>query len=114
MAAPNYDNRLFRGVSNSPGGDVGEETVFHYRQKDRIVWGTYEGGGVAIGTLLATVDDEGRLDMRYQQIGKDGVRKAGRCVSVPEVLSDGRVRLYERWEWTEGGTGSGESVVEEF
>jgi hypothetical protein len=110
----NYDNRRFRAVANSSGGDVTGETMFHYRQIDRIVWGTYRGGGVAFGTLVATVDDDGRLDMRYQQVAIDGTRKAGRCVSMPERLADGRIRLHERWTWTEGGVGAGTSVVEEL
>lgn len=114
MSDWNYDNRLFRVVTNAPGGDASAETVFHYRQKGRLVWGTYEGGQVAVGTLIATVDDEGRLDMRYQQIALDGTRKAGRCISIPERLSDGRLRLHERWVWTEGGEGGGDSVIEEF
>lgn len=109
-----YDNRRFRAVSNSSHGDVTGDTVFHYRQIGDIVWGTYDGGGVRFGTLLATVDDEGRLDMRYQQVAIDGTRKAGRCVSTPERLPDRRIRLHEQWTWTEGGVGSGTSVVEEI
>lgn len=109
-----YDNRRFRAVANSSAGDVTGDTIFHYRQIGDIVWGTYAGGGVRFGTLIATVDDEGRLDMRYQQIASDGTRKAGRCTSTPERLHDGRIRLHERWTWTEGGTGGGTSIVEEI
>jgi len=114
MSAFSYDNRLFRSVSNTPGGDVDAETVFHYRQKGRYVWGTFEGGNVEIGTLLGTVDDEGRIEFSYQQITKEGTRRAGRCISIPEPLSAGRLRLHERWTWTEGGEGGGDSIVEEF
>jgi len=64
--------------------------------------------------LIATVDDTGRLDMRYQQVAIDGTLKAGRCISTPEVLPDGRLRLHESWNWTEGGDGSGTSVIEEM
>lgn len=112
--AIDYNNRSFRGVSNSSGGDVDEETVFHYRQKGRVVWATYEGGAILLGTLTAVVLDDGRLDMRYQQVAPDGTFKTGRCVSVPEVLPDGRLRLHESWRWTEGGAGSGQSRVEEI
>lgn len=56
---------------------------------------------------------DGRLDMRYQQVSTVGTIKTGRCVSVPEVLPDGRLRLRESWRWTEGGDGSGESTIEE-
>lgn len=109
-----YDGRIFRSVSNSAGGDVGTATTFHYRQAGGIVWATYAGGQVAFGTLIATVLDGGRLDMRYQHVTTAGERKAGRCLSTPEPQAGGRLRLREQWEWTEGGAGGGESVVEEI
>ena len=31
-------------------------------------------------------------------------------VPTPELLDDGRVRLHEQWEWTEGGSGIGSSI----
>ena len=59
-----YDERVFRSVANSDGGDVDGETTFHYHQRDDIVWATYAGGSVAFGTLVAKVDSSGILDMR--------------------------------------------------
>ena len=108
-----YDGRTFRSLSNSPGGDVGGETLFRYRQRGGIVWATYEGGAVAFGTLIARVLPDGGLDMRYQHVTAEGGLKAGRCRSRPERLPDGRLRLHETWQWTEGGEGRGESRVEE-
>lgn len=110
----NYNNRFFRGVTNSPGGDVNSDTVFHYRQRGDVVWATYEGGAVRFGTLTALVLSDGRLDMRYQQVGANGTFKTGRCISVPDVLPDGRVLLHESWQWLEGGEGFGHSRVEEI
>jgi hypothetical protein len=110
----NYNDRYFRGVGNVDGGDVDADTLFHYRQEDEVVWATYRGGGVAFGTLTALVRPDGRLDMRYQQVSKDGIIKTGRCLSTPEILSDGRLRLHESWSWTEGGDGAGESRIEEI
>jgi hypothetical protein len=52
--------------------------------------------------------------MRYQQLNRGGEWRAGRCLSVPEVLEDGRYRLRETWQWLTGDGSSGESVVEEF
>jgi hypothetical protein len=108
-----YDNRFFRSVANVGGGDVDGDTCFHYRQEGHVVWATYQGGGVAFGTLTALVLPDGKLDMRYQQVSKDGAIKTGRCLSTPEVLPDGRLRLHESWRWTEGGDGAGESLIEE-
>lgn len=108
-----YDNRIFTSVFNSATGDVGSGTTFHYHHLADIVWATYQGGGVAMGTLIATVQKDGSLDMRYQHVTADGAIKAGKCLSRPEILVDGRIRLHEQWQWTEGGTQTGESIIEE-
>jgi hypothetical protein len=108
-----YDGRRFRSVSNSPTGEVGTETVFEYHQRGDVVWATYEGGAIRFGTLIARVDAEGGLDMRYQHVNTAGELMTGVCRSTPELLPDGRVRLHETWQWTSGDRSSGESVVEE-
>ncbi|RYZ24466.1 MAG: n-acetylglutamate synthase [Chitinophagaceae bacterium] len=109
----NYDGRVFRSAGNTENGEVSPETVFHYRQSGKIVTAVYSGGAILIGQLLATVDDEGRLDMRYHHVNTAGVLMTGTCISVPEVLPDGRLRLHEQWQWTSGDGSSGSSVVEE-
>lgn len=106
----NYDRRYFRTVSNAPGG----ETVFHYLQEGEVVWATYKGGEVVVGTLLAKADEEGRLDMRYQQLNRRGEWRMGRWRSVPEVLADGLYRLHESGRWLTGDCSFGTSVIEEF
>ena len=108
-----YDDRVFRSVANSDGGDVDGETTFNYHQRDNVVWATYAGGTVVLGTLVAKVDVHGNLDMRYQHVAADGTFKSGRCQSRPERLPDGRLRLHERWQWTDGAEGQGESIIEE-
>ena len=109
-----YDDRYFRSVSNSPSGEVDGDTIFHYRQQGDIVWGTYSGGAIRFGTLVALVDKKGRLDMRYQHVNQKGELMTGTCRSVPETLPDGRLRLHEKWRWTSGDGSSGESIVEEL
>lgn len=109
-----YDGKTFISVRNSDTGDVSEATLFHYHQDGDLVWATYEGGSVRFGSLVATADSSGRLDMRYQHLTTDGTLKTGECRSVPELLPDGRVRLHESWQWTSGGRERGESIVEEL
>ena len=112
---PNLDGRHFRPISTSPNGEAGADTVFHYRQTGEVVWATYSGGQVTHGTLVAMLDAEGSLDMRYQHVASDGTLRTGICHSTVEVLADGRCRLHERWRWTEPADGgAGESVVEEL
>jgi hypothetical protein len=108
-----YNDRLFRAVSNSPGGEVDETTLFDYRQHGDVVWVTYQGGLIALGTMVGVVRGDGSLDLRYQHVTTSGEIRTGRCLSVPELLEDGRVRLRESWQWTEGGTGGGTSLVEQ-
>lgn len=110
----NYHNRMFRGIANSATGDVDRDTVFHYRQVGTFIWATYEGGTVACGTMVGVQLDDGRLELRYQHVTRDGMLRAGRCLSTPVVLDDGRLRLREEWSWTEGGIGNGTSEVEEL
>ena len=109
-----YDGRIFRSLANSEGGDVGDATTFHYRQEGEVVWATYAGGSVRFGTLLARADEAGNLEMRYQHLSSAGEWKAGRCQSRPELLPDGRLRVHERWQWTDGADGQGLSVIEEL
>lgn len=113
MRVIDYEGRVFRSVSNSGGGDVGDETTFEYHQRGELVWGTYSGGSVQFGTLMARADTDGNLEMTYQHLSVGGDFKSGRCRSRVEQLLDGRLRLHEEWEWTGGAEGRGLSIVEE-
>ena len=84
----------------------GALTLSHYLITSGVLF-------LVFGTLLAKVDASGDLDMRYQHISVDGNFKSGRCHSRPESLADGRLRLHERWQWTDGAEGNGVSIIEE-
>jgi hypothetical protein len=109
-----YDGRVFRAIANSANGESGSETLFHYRQHGAVVWADYAGGGIRNGHLIAAVDGEGGLDMRYHHVSRSGALMTGRCRSRLEILADGRYRLHERWQWTGERADAGESVVEEI
>ncbi len=107
------DRRLVL-ASNSAGADAAAGgTIFHFRQRGRVVWATYEGGGIELGLFLAQSDGGDRLDFRFEQITAAGEFRTGRGVSRIEDLGDGRLRLRDVWEYTSGGSGSGEAVLEE-
>ncbi len=114
MSEINYDNKNFASVRNSETGEVSSETVFHYHQKENLVWAEYKGGAVIFGTLIAKCDDAGNLEMRYQHLNTNGDLMTGKCVSTPQILADGRMRLQEKWQWTCGDFSEGESIVEEI
>ncbi len=113
MSRVDYDGRTFRPVETAANGEVGDGTVFHYRQRGAVVWASYHGGHVERGTLVATASAEGALDMRYAHVNRAGELMTGTCQSTPEVLPDGRLRLHERWQWTSGDQSAGTSVIEE-
>lgn len=110
----NYEGRIFRTVSNSANGEAGEETRFHYHQEQDVVWAAYGGGPILLGNLLAKVNDDGSLDIRYQHLNQNGNFMTGECHSRLEVLPDGRYRLHEKWRWTCGDRSQGESIAEEI
>lgn len=109
-----YNNRRFRSVSNSANGEVSGETLFHYHQEGNVAWAEYRGGAIILGNLIARVYEDGSLEFSYQHLNTDGQLMTGKCVSTPEILTDGRIRLHEKWQWTSGDHSSGESIIEEL
>ena len=108
-----YHNRTFRSASNTPNGEVSSSTLFQYKQGGNIVTATYGGGSIVRGNLIALVDEENVLDMRYHHVNDQGQLMTGECRATPEILVDGRIKLHEKWTWTSGDRSSGESTVEE-
>ena len=53
-------------------------------------------------------------DMRYQHLNTAGELMTGVCISTPEILPDGGIRLHEKWRWTSGDLSEGSSVIEEI
>jgi Domain of unknown function (DUF3291) len=109
-----YDGRKLQVVSNTASGDVVEGQVFEYRQADARVWSVYHTEETRFGSLVASADAEGKLDIRYQQLDPRGTPRTGRCVTTPEVMSDGRLRLHESWQWINGDGSRGQTVLEEI
>lgn len=109
----NYNTKKFRPVSNTENGETSEETLFHYQQEGNILTCSYSGGQIVSGQLIGLVDAYGKIDMRYHQVNNKGELMTGICQSTPEILSDGRIRLHETWQWTSGDGSKGNSVLEE-
>jgi len=110
----NYHNKRFRSIQNTDNGETSSETVFHYKQEGNILTSEYSGGQIVKGHLIGLVDDAGNIDMRYHQNNIKGELMTGICQSTPELLPNGKIRLYERWEWTSGDRSKGESLLEEL
>ncbi|MEH3115529.1 n-acetylglutamate synthase [Pedobacter terrae] len=109
----NYNNKIFKPVSNTENGETSNETIFRYKQTGNILTAEYEGGKIISGHLIGLVDHDGNIEMRYHQINQQGELMTGMCSSKPELLPNGKIRLHETWEWTSGDQSKGQSIIEE-
>jgi hypothetical protein len=112
MSELSYNNKRFVGVENYDDGDLTQDVLFHYKQVGNTVWGTFEGGRVRFGTLVADVLENNQLRMVWQYLNIDGEFVSGECLSKPKLLPDGRLRLEETWSTANGPTGT--SAIEEI
>ena len=110
----NYDGRKFISKQNSENGEVSSDTVFHYHQQGNLVWPEYSGGSVRYGSLVALVDNDGCLEFRYQHINGNNEFMTGICFSKPEILPNGKLKVYEEWQWTCKDHSRGTSIIEEI
>ncbi len=110
----NYNDKKFQAVSNSPNGEVNSEMIFHYKQEGNRLYCHYFGGKILEGWLEGQVSQEGVIQMNYTQVNTEGIQNAGKCTSTPEVLSNGKIRLHEAWQWTTGDQSKGTSILEEI
>lgn len=109
----NYHNKSFQVKANTDNGEVSNEMIFRYEQFGNVVQCAYSGAEIETGFLKGTVDEEGVITMSYEQVNRKGLSRTGICVSTPEILEDGRIRLHESWRWTNGDMSAGTSVLEE-
>ena len=56
---------------------------------------------------------DGNIDMRYHLVNEKAELMTGTCISKPEILNNGKIRLHESWEWTSGDKSKGQSIIEE-
>jgi hypothetical protein len=111
METLNYNDKIFVSSSNTENGEVDEETIFHYHQIDGYIWAEYYGGIIIRGFLVGYIDNNGILHFSYEHINNVKVIRTGKCESTPEIMGDGRIKLREKWEWTNGDKSKGESIV---
>lgn len=111
----NYNRKKFKPVSNTENGETSDDTIFEYFQEGNILHANYSGGKIKTGHLLATVDESsGNIDMVYHHMNLEGVIMTGKCRSTPQILPNGKIRLSEKWQWTNGDHSEGNSILEEI
>lgn len=98
--SPDYDG-VFFGSPDAPN----EHAIGRYHQDGDLITVDIGGGAVRAGRLVGTVDAAGVITGGYVQVMTDGEVVAGRVVSTPTLLPDGRIRLSEDWTRMDGSSG---------
>ncbi|MCU1806527.1 MAG: n-acetylglutamate synthase [Bacillota bacterium] len=109
----NYNGRTFVSVQNTENGEVSSKTFFHYKQDGNIISASYGGGEIIQGTLIGIANEDGCLEFRYNHVNNKNQLRGGKCLSTPEILADGRIRLHEKWQWQDDEGTEGQSIIEE-
>ncbi|GAB5417910.1 MAG: hypothetical protein Crog4KO_23420 [Crocinitomicaceae bacterium] len=109
----NYHNKKFKVVETSGNGEINDDFIFHYKQEGDVLSSSYSGGDIVEGMIVGSVDDEGVITFTYRQTNSKGLERSGICVSTPEILEDGRIRLNETWRWRDGDQSGGTTILEE-
>ena len=108
----NLDGIKANARDTAPGGVVGPETIFIFRQEGRVVEAIYAGGQVLRGFLVGTIEDD-TLRMQYCQLDIDGRLDGGHSICDLQRTDDGRVRIVEHFEWATRD-GNGNNVIEQL
>lgn len=95
----NLNNRKFKSLFNSDNGEVSDSTIFHYHQENKIIWAEYSGGDILKGFLIGKIANLS-LEFTYQHLNQTLEIMTGKCKSQIEVKEDGKIQLFEDWEWT--------------
>jgi hypothetical protein len=105
----NLAGKTFRLVSNSKNGHVNSETEMRFTADSDIVEGTYRGGKVAAGHVLAKRTSETELEMLYHGATTDGAQSAGKARATFARDEGGLMRMHLDWQWLTGDRSKGQS-----
>ena len=105
----NLAGKVFRAVSNSENGHLNSETEMRFTADNGVVEGTYSGGTIVAGHVLAKRTSATELEMLYQGATRDGVQSAGTAHATFSQDSEGRLRMHLNWQWLTGDRSKGQS-----
>jgi len=109
----NLNNKKFKSEFNSENGEVSDQTIFSYNQRDNIIWAEYSGGEIIKGSIIGKIV-KNYLEFVYQHINQENELMTGNCISYIEQAKNGKVRLNETWQWTCKDNSSGKSTLIEI
>jgi hypothetical protein len=105
----NLTGKTFRAVSNSKNGHLNTETEMRFTSDNGVVTGTYGGGTIAIGHVLAKRISESEMEMLYHGATKDGAHNAGKALATFSSDDDGHMHMHLDWQWLTGDQSKGQS-----
>jgi hypothetical protein len=105
----NLAGKRFRAVSNSKSGHLNSETEMCFTSDAGIIEGTYRGGTIAAGHVLAKRTSETELEMLYHGATTDGAHNAGKAHAKFAPDEQGRMCMHLDWQWLTGDQSKGQS-----
>ncbi len=99
----NLNNKRFRALSNSETGQVDDNTIFNYFQRDNLIWANYSGGQIKCGNLMGTRKGK-MLRFNYHHVSDKDEIKSGTCESEIKTINN-KLHLFENWAWSNGVKG---------
>ena len=81
----------------------------HFTSDAGIVEGTYRGGTIQAGHVLAKRIGAVELEMLYQGATKDGDHNAGKARATFSPDDEGRMCMRLDWQWLTGDQSKGQS-----
>lgn len=104
----NFNNKKFALIQNSDNGAVDTETIFEYKQEDKLVTADYHGGNIKYGKIIAQIEGD-QLQMLYQCCTTNNELKAGKALAKITTTAEGKIKLRLDWEWLTNGADKGQS-----
>lgn len=104
----NLDDRKFIAIENNKGL-LSNETVFHYKQANEIITGTYKGGAIIEGSIVGKQTSNDTIELLFQCLTDKGELKTGQSQGKISVDQNGKLGLKFDWSWLNGDLSGGKS-----
>lgn len=103
----NLDQKRFVTAENNSGLSS-HETVFDYRQENKIITGNYQGGLIKAGQIVGKQVDADTIELLYHCITNDGDLMAGESTGKLSMKGD-LMQINFDWNWLNGDRSGGKS-----
>lgn len=106
----NLAGKTFRAISNSTNGTLNTETTMTFQAEDEAgIVGTYRGGAIRTGSVVARRKSPTAVEMLYHCITLTGELKAGRATARFVYGPDRQLHMHLDWQWLTGDRTKGTS-----